>query len=577
MLSSPSGRPLRLSLIAANARFVHAAPALFYLRNALERRVPESLITLRQFTINDPYYETLLAVLADEPDLVLVSAYVWNDALLRRLLPDLKQVRPELLLVAGGPQAPHLRLPPEVALTVVRGPVEGLGPEFYAELAAGSLRPDYQAEAAAPFAMPYREADFAGELQNRQLYYESSRGCPFACSYCLSAAQAGVGYLPLEQVEEELARLLAHQPRIIRFVDRTFNSPPQRALILWRWLAARPEPTRFHFEIAPDLFSAEQLDFLATVPRGRFQFEIGLQSFNPEALAAVNRRPDLGRARENIRRLTAAANIHLHLDLILGLPFDGPAQYLTSLNEILALKPHHLQLGLLKVLPDTPLARQQREFGLICCREPPYPILATRWLSQPELAELFHLGEVIEAFYNPRYFRTTLARLLERQPEPVVFFADLAEVCRRRRFFARAKTHELLSELLSECCRPRPEGELLVELLRFDWLACAHRRLPEHLLPQPLPPGSSPGQAGDAWLKEAQDRLWRRLPDNCPPLFTPRSRSAFFKRTVFAPFSAGALKELGLDNEGRPGVVAFLAEQDGELAPRQKAHLFLDD
>ncbi|MDZ7641319.1 MAG: DUF4080 domain-containing protein [Desulfurivibrio sp.] len=560
---------MRLSLLAANARFVHSSPSLFYLRAALERHLPACQITLRQLTINDPYYDALLAVLADEPEAVLVSAYVWSDAMLRRLLVDLRQARPELPLVAGGPQAPHLQLPPEVAVSVVEGPVEGVGPDFYRDLAAGHLQPHYQAESGATFAMPYRAADFSAGLAHRQLYYESSRGCPFACSYCLSAARPGVELLPLDQVKGELTELLAHEPPIIRFVDRTFNSPPERALALWRWLAAQPGATRCHFEIAPELFTAEQLDFLATVPAGRFQFEIGLQSFHPEALAAVNRRPDLPRAVANIRRLRAAGNIHLHLDLILGLPFETAASYHEGLNKILALRPHQLQLGLLKVLPDTPLAARREEFALRHCRQPPYQVLANRWLKQPELAALYRLGEVIEAFYNPRFFRTTLAWLLARQADPAAFFARLAELCRQRDFFSRARTQQWLSELLLaalvEDAATWPAAEdpgLGRELLLFDWLACGYRRLPAHLLPpERVPAGSEPAaveQLAAAWLKEAKDRLWRQLPADLPPHYDPQSRSAFFKRTVFAPFSAASLRAAGLEAGGGEAVVAFV-------------------
>lgn len=570
---------MRLSLIAANARFVHSAPSLFYLRAALERHLPASQIILRQLTINDPHYDALLAVLADEPEAVLVSAYVWSDAMLRRLLVDLRQVRPELPLVAGGPQAPHLRLPPEVAISVVEGPVEGLGPDFYGDLAGGCLKPHYRAKPGAAFAMPYRAADFSAELAHRQLYYESSRGCPFACSYCLSAARPGVKLLPPAQVKAELSQLLAHGPRLVRFVDRTFNSPPDRALELWRWLAAQPGDTRFHFEIAPELFTTEQLDFLATVPAGRFQFEIGLQSFNQEALAAVNRRPDLGRAVANIQRLQAAGNIHLHLDLILGLPFDTRASYHHSLNQILALRPHHLQLGLLKVLPDTPLAARREEFGLCHCRQPPYQVLANRWLDQPALAALYRLGEVIEAFYNPRFFRATLAWLLARQADPAAFFARLAELCRQRDFFQRARTQQWLSELLLAALTAQADGELGRELLLLDWLACGYRRLPAHLLPpERLPARPEPAaveQLGAAWLKEAKDRLWRQLPANLPPHYNPQNRSAFFKRAVFAPLSAAALRAAGLaEAGGDKAIVALVENPDDVLDLRRTAVVF---
>jgi len=574
-----------IRLVALNARFVHSAPALFYLRQALAARLPAARLEMLQLTINDPYYETLLRLLEGNPAALLFSVYVWNADFTRRLLLDLAQVRPGLPVVVGGPQAPHLDLPARPGFSVARGPVEGLPPEFYADLAAGRPAPGYQADPQAPFAMPYRREDCGEGLKNRHIYYESSRGCPFSCSYCLSAVQRGVTALPLAQVFRELELLLSCHPPVIRFVDRTFNAPPERALAIWRFLAANSAEavaaghpaTLFHFEIAPDLFSEETLAWLATVPPGLFQFEIGLQSFNPASLAAVNRNPDLERAESAIARLRAAGNIHLHLDLILGLPFEERATYLQSLNRILALRPQQLQLGLLKVLPDTPLARQREEFGLRCCQAPPYSVLANRWLNQEQLAELYRLGEVIEAFYNPRYFQATLTYLLNREPDPAAFFLELAAFCQGHHFFERARTQELLSELLERCCESRSDVGLLKELQRFDWLACGHRRLPSHLLPPAASEeGSAPDDGGVAWLKKAQDRLWRRLPDNFPPYFNSRTRSAFFKRGVFSFFSAAALKELKPEAGERKGIIVFLPTRAAGLNPRQETAFFPD-
>jgi anaerobic magnesium-protoporphyrin IX monomethyl ester cyclase len=553
-----------IRLVALNARFVHSSPALFYLRNLLAENLPDGELELCQFTINDPYYDTLLRLAQGSPAAIFFSVYVWNAAYVRRLILDLAQIRPDLALVAGGPQAAHLELPAPVKLTVAQGPAEGLGPDFYGDLVQGRLGSLYRAAAAAPFVMPYRPEDCRGELRHRHIYYESSRGCPFACSYCLSATRRGVAYRDLAAVLAELELLLSCRPPVIRFVDRTFNAPPERALAIWRFLARRGGDTRFHFEIAPDLFDEAGLAFLATVPPGLFQFEIGLQSFNPASLAAVNRNPDLAKARANIRRLAAAGNIHLHLDLILGLPFETAASYRHSLNEILALRPHHLQLGLLKVLPDTPLAQRREEFALRCCQEPPYPVLATRWLAQPDLAELYLLGELIEAYYNPRYFLATLAYIMDRETDPAAFFTALAATAGEHGFAGRARTQELLSTILAHHWRRRPDGELGLELLRFDWLACGHRRLPDHLVPAGV---------GDE-LKTAQDRLWRALPDHYPPLFSPQSRSGFFKRSVFAPFSAAALNQLGMGPGDQPGIVAFLAESTGGLKPRQATVFF---
>ncbi|MFZ5762196.1 MAG: DUF4080 domain-containing protein [Thermodesulfobacteriota bacterium] len=550
---------MKITLFAANARFTHSAPALFAVRNALEAKVPGAAIRLRQGTINDPYHESLLTLAADRPDAFFVSAYIWSGVLLRRLLVDLRRLFPTTPLVVGGPQAPWLDLPPEVAATVVHGPVEGLPPTFYADLLAGRLGAEYHADRHAPFAMPYREEDFRHELRHRQIYYESSRGCPFACAYCLSAAKRGVQQRELPEVLAELGQILAHRPASLRFVDRTFNADPARSLVIWRFLAGQETETACHFEIAPDLFSREMLDFLGTVPPGRFQFEVGLQSTHAPTLAAINRKVDLSRAFANIRALRALDTIHLHLDLILGLPEETAASFRQSFNEAFALAPHYLQMGLLKVLPGTPLVEKAAEYGLVAEAEAPYSLLANRWLDQASLAELYWLGESVEAFCNNRYFLAFFRYLRQVEDDPFVFFTGLRDLGQARGLFDRAKTQEFLSGLLAELAASRPDRELLLELLRYDWLACGHRFVPAHLEP--------------ALLKESRDRLWHSLPADLPPLYTPQGRNEFFKRALFAPFSGELLAAVGFANPPARGVVCFLPEQESGVLPRQRTVL----
>lgn len=525
---------MRLSLIALNARFSHSCPALFCLREVFAAALPASEISLQQFTINDPYYDTLLAITDTEPDLLCFSLHVWNHSQTLRLVADLRRLLPQAPVLLGGPQTSCLTpadLPP--GCTLVRGEAEGLGTDFFRDLAANRLAGQYQAAPGPDFAMPYRAEDFAGHLAHRNIYYESARGCPFACAYCLSSLERGLRFLPLDQVFRELAAILAHGPRIVRFLDRTFNADQERALVIWQWLLAQPGETLFHFEIAPDLFSPQLLDFLATVPRGRFQFEIGLQSSNPATLAAVNRRTDLGRARENLRRLVAADNIHLHLDLILGLPFETPESFRASLNEAFAMAPHHLQMGLLKLLPTTPLDRAAAEFGLLASASPPYPLLENRWLSHKELARLHQLGQCLEAFHNNAFFRATLDHLRKSGEEPFAFFSSLLDICRRRDFFRLARTQEFLFSLLVEQVRERPEAALLGELLLFDWLASGRQQWP-------------PGLPGQERLREAKDFLWQALPEGCSPYYDRQTRKEFFKRAVFCRFSGELLAALAL-------------------------------
>jgi hypothetical protein len=542
---------MQISLITLNARYSHSCPALFHVRNALARALPESRLVLHQFTINDPYYQTLVRITGDQPEAICFSVSIWNVEYTMRLVADLWRILPEVPIILGGPEATFMathNLP--AGCTVVRGEVEGLGDDFFRDLAAGTLQAEYLAASAPPFAMPYREADFAPHLANRNIYYESSRGCPFSCSYCLSSVGQGVRYRELGEVERELAQILAHKPKIIRFVDRTFNALPERALAIWRWLLAQPGETLFHFEIAPDLFTEEMLSFLTQVPLGRFQFEIGLQSTNPATLEAVNRRMDLARAQENIGRLVALGNIHLHLDLILGLPCETEATFRTSLNQAFAMAPHHLQMGLLKVLPGTPISRGAEEFGLVSSAAPPYSVLATRWLGHADLRRLFWLGECLEAIYNNRFFRNTLDYIRKNGEEPFGFFAQLLAICQATDFFACAKTQELMNRMLVELARTRSDRELFCELLRFDWLVSGQRLLPPSLVAEPS--------------KEIRDYLWHQLPEGLVPHYTRLTRNEFFKQGIFARFSGELLEVVGLaQGESSPsGYVCFLPEQE---------------
>ncbi|MEA2115192.1 MAG: radical SAM protein, partial [Thermodesulfobacteriota bacterium] len=299
-------------LISINCRYSHSCLAQFYVRNELELHLPEFPVVLSLFTINDPYFDTLLRITGKPVRAIFFSVYIWNHIYIRRLIDDLAELLPEVPIILGGPQATLLTGLP-IQCTVVRGEIEGLEDQFYQDLASGKLLPQYEAEMSRSFPSPYRPQDFSGPLKNRQIYYESSRGCPFFCSYCLSSISKGVRHKPLETVTQELRELIATKPMIIKFVDRTFNDDPVRTLAIWQFLIKEAGAVKFHFEIAPDRFTDDMFDLLATVDCDMFQFEIGIQSCNAQTLAAVNRRMDVERTGENILRLVALDTIHLHV------------------------------------------------------------------------------------------------------------------------------------------------------------------------------------------------------------------------------------------------------------------------
>jgi len=550
----------RIKIVGINARFTHSCLALFYVRNELEKNCPEMVGELYQFTINDNFFEMLLRLTADKPRFIFFSASIWNSSLIEKLCRDLRSCLPSCGIVIGGPQAEvvgeHLGALP---CTVVVGEIEAIGEEFYQDLRGACLRPRYQgaffSKSDRSFDYPYRGSDFTGPLRNRHIYYESSRGCPFSCSYCLSAAEKGVYHKELLVVQEELRDILSHQPKVVRFIDRTFNDRPDRALALWRFLAEEGGDTLFHFEMAPDRFTEEMLTFLPTLPAGRFQFELGIQSTHPETLAAVRRRVEPHQAGATVARLAAMDNLHLHVDLILGLPFETPESFADSFRAVFAMGAHYIQMGLLKILPGTPISHETEEFHYRFCHEPPYAVLANRWMDHHTLGQLYWFSEVVEKFVNNRYF-ISLWRYLRRHSEDAfAFFQNLLVICQQGGFFQLAATQELLCSVLVGLIKERSDAGLLVELLRYDWLRCGFRFLPDCLLEHPF-------------LEEPEvtrSSLYRTLPGELAGLYSAAGRNHFFRKSFFLRFSQQAAVELGLAAKGDSLCLAVLPEKESGL------------
>lgn len=474
---------MRITLVGLNARYTHSCLALFYVRNELLRRNAFGDVRIRQFTINDSYYELLLQLSAASSDYYFFSASIWNDELISKLAADLLSILPNCRCVVGGPQAEVVRgRCPSSRLASVSGEIETVEPEFYLDLQHRELKPVYSCGGGLKdFSSPYLPADFAMHLQNRHIYFETSRGCPFSCSYCLSAAKKGVFHKSLEQVQNELADILKWNPAVVRFVDRTFNDDVGRALAIWEFLAEFDVDTVFHFEMSPDRISEGMFAFLEELPAGRFQFEMGIQSTNGATLEAIRRPMDVAAAAANIRRLRARENMHLHVDLILGLPCETESSYIDSFRDVFAMEPHYIQMGLLKMLPNTPLRAKAADYGYCYSSSAPYPVLANSWLDHSQMSRLYWFGECVERFVNNRYFVSLWEYLRGRGEDMGDFFQDLLQLCHQNSFFQRAPTQEYLCRILTESAKSRRDGAFILEILRYDWLRCGHRFLPVFL------------------------------------------------------------------------------------------------
>ena len=549
---------MKVKAVGINARFTHSCLALFYIRHELEKNIPEAHVEICQYTINDPYFATIQRLAEGAPDFIFFSAVIWNSDLVVRLVEDLLVMSDSCHLVIGGPQAEIVgsSFAFSKRVTVFVGNIEAAGVLFFEDLQKRRLQKRYHGSflktSKQQLDFPYRPEDFSEGLKNRHIYYESSRGCPFSCTYCLSSSEKGLFHKPLDQVFSELLAILKHRPKVVRFLDRTFNDKPNRALAIWEFLSNNGGQTLFHFEIAPDRFSEEMLRLLQNVVPGRFQFEIGIQSTNPDTLSAINRPIDSVAAQHTVARLRVPENIHLHVDLILGLPFDTVETFYRSFNDVFRLRPHYIQMGLLKLLPDTIIQQTAEDEGYLASTTPPYSIFASRWLAAADVRELYWFSECVEKFYNNRYFISFWRHLALTDIDMAAFFVDLTDRFKQRGYLWMAATQETLSSFLYDHAETLDDVELARELLIFDWLRCGHRFLPEHL-------------KGDQAGNDLRRLLHRKLPAEMADLYTKSERSGFLKTSVFHLFSRKALVHLGHHLETDQAIVCFLQKRESSV------------
>jgi radical SAM superfamily enzyme YgiQ (UPF0313 family) len=488
---------MKVVLCAINSQYIHSNPALFSLARAVEAMAAPPQLLLRQYSLNQPYETLLSGLYAEKPDVAAFSAYIWNISLVERLLADLGKLLPYALLLAGGPEATGraaelLRRCPALE-GVLLGEGELLWPLLLGRLQAGEQRPALPGllwrghKAAAPAAplpdlaaLPflYSAADLAALAKARQVvYYESSRGCPYACSFCASAL-CGLRERPINLVLRELP-LLAQTGGQIKFVDRTFNASPARAAAITRAVLELYRPgLSWHFEISPYNLPPELLELWQAAPPGYIRLEAGVQSLHPPALAAIRRGGAWPQAKQALKTLIERDNVHVHTDLIAGLPEESLETLAIAFAELHALAPHYLQLGFLKILPGSPLSGEADQRGLLYSDHPPYQILQTPHMSARELLELGRTAKALNAFYNSGYFRHSLLKAAELWPGgALALYARLARAMEESGPGGLAP--QAKAELLAALLLPL-DKELFGDLLRLDWLCYQDN--------QPLPP-----------------------------------------------------------------------------------------
>ncbi|MCI8441450.1 MAG: DUF4080 domain-containing protein [Provencibacterium sp.] len=474
-------------IIGLNAKYTHTALAARSISAyACGHGCP---LPFAEYCINQPYARILEELVRRQADTFLFSCYLWNWELVRRLAGDLKAVFPQARIFLGGPQVSFSAARILRGLPQADGILTGEGehtvllllqalesgsalstvPSLTWRLPDGEIRQNPLAEPLNMAGLPGCYPDL-GALSGRTLYYESSRGCPFSCSYCLSGLDRTVRFKPLGQVFSELSIFLKAGVRRVKFCDRTFNCRPEHCESIWRFLIEQDNGVScFHFEITAELLTEKQLQLLSKARKGLFQFEIGVQSTHPPTLAAIRRRTDMERLQAVCHALQKMGNIHLHLDLIAGLPLESFSRFACSFNEVYALRPDQLQLGFLKLLPGSALERDAKYYGLVCSAHPPYEVLRTALLTAEELFELKAAEEALERFHNSGAFCRSLRYALSFAEDAFHLFQGLGRFCREQEKEGPASFHGLFTLFYRYACGlPSLDKELLRALLCYD-------------------------------------------------------------------------------------------------------------
>ncbi len=495
----------KILLCAVNAKYIHSSLAVRYLKAFTEASTGIN-VNIIEFSINDLTGHIMSSIYRAKPDILCFSCYIWNIREILAICHDFKKISPQTVIILGGPEVSYeaeevLRCNPAIDYVI-----RGEGEETLAELltAIQENQPlanvpgiTYRSMSAIcsnqeralinnldsiPF--PYQD-DFK-ELHDKIVYYETSRGCPFNCSYCLSSTIKGVRFFSLPRVLSDLKLLLAQRVREIKFVDRTFNCDEKRMKTIMQFIIENGGQCQCHFEIDAGLLSADMLGYLAAVPPHRFNFEIGVQSTFAPALKAVNRHSNWDRFKNNINALKAGRNIHLHLDLIAGLPYEGYKEFARSFNMVYELQPDYIQLGFLKLLPGSQIRAQARQHGYSYQENPPYQVLASKYINYGQLNILTHIAELVKYYYNSGEMTKSISYIIARiyGQNPFAFYESLSEYWEQHQYFGVGHSKDSLYNIIKQFIVQKHYAfsRIINELLKYDFLYRNHKStLPDEI------------------------------------------------------------------------------------------------
>ena len=484
---------MKTVLVAINAKYIHSNLAVYSLRSYARTFGYEP--KLLEFTINQQKDQILKGIYEAKPDLLCFSCYIWNLSYAEEIREDIKKILPKVTIWAGGPEVSYdapkfLKRHPEVdGIMCAEGEktltelisyyeigksqgksLDGINGIVYQENKTIHQTPLRDIMNMDDLVFPYEDLK---DFEHKIIYYESSRGCPFSCSYCLSSIDKKLRFRSFSLVEKELEFFLAHKVPQVKFVDRTFNCKKSHAMAIWTYIKEHDNGiTNFHFEVAADLLTEDEIALIQTMRPGLIQLEIGVQSTNEKTLAEIHRKTDFEEITRKVKAVQKGENVHQHLDLIAGLPYENYESFGHSFNDVYALKPEQLQLGFLKVLKGSYMAEAAEGYGCVHKAKPPYEVLGTRWLSYEEILKLKGVEEMVEVYYNSGQFQKTIRAMEHLFETAFSMYEELADFYEKNGYnevsHTRIRRYEILQEFLQE---KEANLEYFKQLMIFDLYA----------------------------------------------------------------------------------------------------------
>lgn len=488
---------MKILLVGINAKYIHSNLAIHYLKAYAKEY--DSFITLKEFTINQYTEDILLKIYKEKPDFIGFSCYIWNMSMVLELSAELKKILPGIKVWLGGPEVSFDAKAQLSTHPFVDGIMYGEGEETFLQVlhyymgktdslsqikgiayrVSGTQKEGIILNPAREemdlSLVPFAYEDI-NELNHKIIYYETSRGCPYSCSYCLSSVDKKVRLRDIELVKKELGIFLEHKVPQVKFVDRTFNCNHKHALAIWQFIKDHDNGvTNFHFEISADILNEEEIKLLNSMRTGLVQLEIGVQSTNEETIKAITRHMDLDKLKRVVAKIQEGNNIHQHLDLIAGLPYEDFNTFRNSFNEVYEMNPDQFQLGFLKVLKGSAMHRQSLKWGIVYKSAPPYEVLYTNWLTYEDVLRLKSVEEMVEVYYNSGQFESSVTFLLHFFRTPFDFYLSLGDFYERNgldeRNHNRLKRYEILIDFFSECLSMREDREEVKEEYKGAFLS----------------------------------------------------------------------------------------------------------